>query len=57
MIKVFKCDKMCTVSDREVVCDRCGKKTKYLCDVRDAEEREILIKNLQQTRIKQITKK
>ena len=57
MIKVFKCDKLCTISDREVKCERCGKLTKYLCDVDTPEERDILAKNLQANKFKKVIKK
>ena len=56
-MKIFKCDKLCTVSDREVTCDKCGKKTKYLCDVQSVDEREILITNLQRNKFKKIIDK
>ena len=56
-MQVFKCDKLCTISDREVKCERCGKLTKYLCDVETVEERDILANNLQKSRIKKIIKK
>ena len=57
MIKVYKCDKLCTVSDREVKCEKCGKKTKFLCDVSSIEEREILVENLQRAKFKKVIKK
>ncbi len=57
MLKVYKCDKMCTVSDREVVCEKCGKKTKFLCDVSSPEERTILVENLQREKFKKVIKK
>lgn len=47
MLKLFKCDKLCTVSDREVKCERCGEKTKFLCDCEDTDERDLIVKNLQ----------
>ena len=56
MIKVYKCDKLCTVSDREVKCEKCGKKTKFLCDVSSIEEREILVENLQRAKFKKVIK-
>jgi len=56
-MQVFKCDKLCTISDREVKCDRCGKITKYLCDVDTVEERDILAENLQKNKLKKIIKK
>jgi hypothetical protein len=49
-MKIYKCDKLCTVSDREVKCKKCGKKTKYLCDVDSVEERDLLIGNLQKNK-------
>jgi len=56
-MRVYKCDKLCTISDREVKCKRCGKMTKYLCDVETEEEREILINNLQMNKFKKVIKK
>ena len=56
-MKVFKCEKLCTVSDREVKCERCGELTKYLCDVDSIEERDILVENLQRNKFKRRMKK
>ncbi len=56
MIKVFKCDNLCTVSDREVKCDRCGENTKFLCEVETDEERRLLVSNLQREKFKKVIK-
>lgn len=46
-MKIYKCDKLCTISDYPKKCEKCGQKTKYYCDVEDKREVEILASNLQ----------
>ena len=56
-MKLYKCDKLCTVSDREVKCKRCGKLTKFLCECETEEERELIVSNLQTEQFKKLIKK
>jgi len=49
-MKIYKCDNLCTISDTEKKCERCGEMTKYLCDVGSQEELELLTTNLQKNK-------
>jgi len=46
-MQIYKCNNLCTISDKRIKCKECGKMTKYLCDVETKDELEFLTANLQ----------